>query len=213
MHITASLSADAFFRIYGKHGMTVLEVGGRDIGGSEKGTLQVSAEKYGLKYLCLDMEAAPSVSIVCQPGEPFPLADGSVDMVVSTSCFEHDSCFWMTFREMARVVKVSGYVYVSAPANGPYHGYPGDCWRFYGDAPQALAHWSGRIVDGNSVPTEVVESFHIAPFQDIWVDFVGVWRRCPEPVTKAYDKERRLQEGLLSQYLRNFDKLQMILMK
>lgn len=213
MHITASISADAFFKIYGEPGKTVLEVGGRDIGGGAQGTLQGSCERYGMKYLCLDMEPAPSVSIVCQPGDPFPIADGSVDIVVSTSCFEHDSCFWMTFREMARVVKPEGYLYVSAPANGPYHGYPGDCWRFYGDAPQALAHWSGRQLEGKVYPTEVVESFHIAPHQDIWVDFLGVWRRVEKPVEKAYDKEKRLAEGVLANYLRTIKNLQIIFMR
>ena len=56
---------------------------------------------------------------------------------VSTSCFEHDPIFWLTFKEIARVTKVDGFVYVNAPSNEVYHGYPGDNWRFYKDAPAA----------------------------------------------------------------------------
>jgi SAM-dependent methyltransferase len=212
VHITAALSADAFLKIYGAPGKVVLEVGGRDIGGSNKGTLQGAVENAGMKYICLDMEAHPSVTVVCQPGDPFPLADGSVDLVISTSCFEHDSCFWMTFREMSRVTKKGGFMYVNAPANGPYHGYPGDCWRFYGDAAQALAHWSGRLLEGKQFPTAVVESFHILPYKDVWIDFVGIWTRVDEPTQVAFDKERRSKLGVLAGYLRQFHQLEILMM-
>ena len=42
--------------------------------------------------------------------------------------------FWVTFAEMARVVKAGGFVYISVPVNGPVHRHPMDCWRFYPDA-------------------------------------------------------------------------------
>jgi len=47
----------------------------------------------GMKYVCIDMEADASVDIVVPPGEKLPFEDGSVDLIVSTSCFEHDPCF------------------------------------------------------------------------------------------------------------------------
>jgi SAM-dependent methyltransferase len=207
MHITSALAAEAVLKLYGSPGKLVLEVGGRNIGGSDKGTLQPVTEQYGMKYICLDMEAAPSVTLVCQPGEKFPLADASVDMIVSTSCFEHDSCFWMTFREMTRVLKKDGYIYVNAPANGPYHGYPGDCWRFYGDAADALAHWSGRLLEGARYPVKTIETFHVLPHQDVWMDFIGIWQRVDEPITTLVNKEARQQEGILSVYLRSINNL------
>ena len=46
-----------------------------------------------MKFVCIDMEADPSVDILVQPGEKLPFEDGSVDLIVSTSCFEHDPCF------------------------------------------------------------------------------------------------------------------------
>jgi len=78
---------------------------------------------------------------VSPPGQPFPFADGSFDLVITTSTFEHDPMFWMTIREMARVVRLGGFVYVNAPSAGFYHGYPDDNYRFYRGAAGSLAFW------------------------------------------------------------------------
>jgi hypothetical protein len=86
--------------------------------------------------------------------------------------------FWMTFKEMTRITKLNGYIYVNAPSNGVYHGYPGDNWRFYSDAGQALAYWSGVSLGNESLfPVKVIESFHILPDRDIWMDYVCIWKR------------------------------------
>lgn len=181
MHDTVFLSGALFGQLYGKEGMTVLDVGGQDINGS----LREPYEKYlNMKYLSVDIEAAKGVDVVMKAGEPFPFPDESFDLIVSTSCFEHDPCFWMTFREMCRVVKKTGYIYITAPSKGPYHEAPGDNWRFYSDAAQALAYWSGKVLDGKSYPVSVEESFHITAIHGnagFWIDFVAVWRRSEEP--------------------------------
>jgi SAM-dependent methyltransferase len=197
MHDTAFIAGDSVAHVYGKPGLIVLDIGGQDVNGS----LRNSFESRGMKYICVDMVEHPTVDIIVNPGEPFPFEDGSVDIVVSTSCFEHDPCFWLTFREMARVVKEGGYIYVNAPSNGLYHGYPGDNWRFYGDAGQALAHWSGRIFEGKSYPTQVEESFHVLPKKYIWTDFICVWKRISSPVDKIVDREKRLLTKALESYL------------
>lgn len=174
MHDTAYLSGSLFGKVYGKEGMKVLDVGGLDVYGSLRRPL---IELCKLDYISLDIEEGRGVDIVMKPGEPFPFPDEHFDLIVSSSCFEHDPCFWMTFREICRITKKSGYIYVSAPSNGYYHGYPGDNWRFYSDAGQALAYWSGKTIDGKSYPTKVEESFHILPLKDIWIDFVCIWKR------------------------------------
>jgi len=82
----------------------------------------------------------------------------------------------MTFREMTRIIKPDGIVYVNAPTAGVYHGFPGDNWRFYSDAGQALAYWSGVQVSTETVyPVKVVETFNILGTG--WNDFVCVWKR------------------------------------
>jgi SAM-dependent methyltransferase len=176
MHDTAYVSGSLFAQVYGKAGMSVLDVGGQDV----NGTLRKPFEGLGMKYISLDIEAGKNVDVVMKPGEEFPFPDESFDLIVSTSCFEHDPCFWMTFREICRVLKKGGYFYVNAPSNGPYHGWPGDNWRFYADAGQALVYWSGKKIDGKVYPVRLEETFFIDPCKDIWRDFVAIWKRVDE---------------------------------
>ena len=172
MHYTALVSGKSFSQAYGLKDGLVVDVGGRNVNGS----LRSFFESNGMKYICVDMEADPSVDIVVMPGEKMPFEDGTVDLIVSTSCFEHDPCFWLTFREMNRIVKPSGYIYINAPTSGGYHCYPGDNWRFYSDAGQALAYWSGKQMSNETIyPVKVVETFNI--LGGTWNDFVCVWKR------------------------------------
>lgn len=139
MHYTALKCGEAFAETYGEKNKIVIDVGGKNVNGSLK---EFFINK-GMKYICVDIEVHESVDIVIKPGDKLPFENNTIDLIVSTSCFEHDPCFWLTFKEFTRVIKDDGYIYVNAPTNGPYHTYPGDNWRFYLDAGQALAYWSG----------------------------------------------------------------------
>jgi SAM-dependent methyltransferase len=172
MHFTSLKSGQAFSESYGIKNGIVVDIGGRNVNGS----LRAFFENLGMKFICIDMESDPSVDIIVPPGEKLPFEDGSVDLIVSTSCFEHDPCFWLTFKEMTRVIKPTGYIYINAPTSGPYHCYPGDNWRFYSDAGQALAYWSGKQISNETIyPVKVVETFNVVG--EVWNDFVCVWKR------------------------------------
>ena len=172
MHYTSLKSGQAFSNSYEIQNGLVIDLGGRNVNGS----LRSFFEEKGMTFICIDMEADKSVDIVIPPGEKLPFEDGSVDLIVSTSCFEHDPCFWLTFKEMTRIIKPTGYIYINAPTSGPYHTYPGDNWRFYSDAGQALAFWSGKQMSNETIyPVKVVETFNI--LGEVWNDFVCVWKR------------------------------------
>lgn len=172
MHYTALKSGEAFSASYGIPNGLVIDIGGRNVNGSLRSTFEMK----GMKYVCIDMDTDPSVDIVVPLGEKLPFEDGSVDLIVSTSCFERDPCFWMTFKEMTRIIKQSGYIYINAPSSGPYHCYPGDNWRFYSDAGQALAFWSGKQIANETIyPVKVVETFNVVG--EDWNDFLCVWQR------------------------------------
>ena len=182
MHYTALTSGKAFAFSYFIEKGLVVDIGGRNVNGS----LRSFFEELGMKFICIDMEQDPSVDIVIPPGEKLPFEDGSVDLIVSTSCFEHDPCFWLTFREMTRIIKKTGYIYINAPTYGPYHCYPGDNWRFYSDAGQALAFWSGKQISSENIyPVKVVETFNV--LGDEWNDFLCVWKR-----VSIEDKEKNI---------------------
>lgn len=172
MHDTALMAGSIFAELYGGKNKVVLDIGGKNINGS----LRPIFESLDMKYICLDIEQHSSVDIVMKPGDKLPFDNASVDLIVSTSCFEHDPCFWLTFKEMTRILKVDGFIYVNAPTKGPYHGCPGDNWRFYSDAGQALAYYSGFQYTNEEVfPVKVIETFHIVP--SVWFDFVCIWGR------------------------------------
>ena len=175
MHDTSLLAGLTFSETYGGKDKIVIDIGGMDVYNCGA-TLRQYFEGKGMKYICVDLAAHPTVDIVVNPGEKLPFKDGSVDLVVSTSCFEHDPCFWLTFKEMTRIIKPSGYIYINAPTSGPYHTYPGDNWRFYSDAGQALAHWSGKQISNETIyPVKVIETFNV--LGSVFNDFVCVWQR------------------------------------
>jgi SAM-dependent methyltransferase len=179
MHETALICGKLFAECYGSQNKVVIDIGGKNVNGS----LRMFFENLGMKYICLDMEEDSSVDIVVKPGVKLPFDNGSIDLIVSTSCFEHDPCFWITFKEMSRIIKMDGFIYVNAPSNGPYHCYPGDNWRFYSDAGQALSYWSSYQMSNEEVfPLKVIETFHILPRDNPihWIDFVCVWQRVNE---------------------------------
>lgn len=208
MHDTAYNCGKSFAESYGGAGKVVLDVGGKNVNGS----LRYFFENLGMKYICLDIEPDESVDIVIKPGNRLPFDNCCIDLIVSTSCFEHDPCFWITFKEMTRIIKLGGFIYVNAPTNGPYHCYPGDNWRFYSDAGQALSYWSSFQFSNEAVfPVKVVETFHILPKNDVWCDFVCVWQRVDEKQTEIIVSHNIYQNvGILENSLNNIYHLKTI---
>jgi SAM-dependent methyltransferase len=173
------MTGNAFFRCYGDplcvpgtfH--VILDVGSYDV----NGTLRPYAPVFAHSYLGVDQVSGPGVDKVLDDPHKLPFDDDTFKLVVSSSCLEHDPMFWLTFAEIARVTAPGGFIYISAPANGPYHGHPGDCWRFYADAPKALADWATHC--GHTL--ELVEAFMMPPQGDVWIDCVMVFGKPPAP--------------------------------
>ena len=178
MHDTADLAGKFFAEGYYIENQTVVDVGGLSVNGSLKKHFK------NANFICVDLEPHESVDIVIKPGDPLPFQESSVDIIISTSCFEHDPCFWITFKEMCRILKIGGYIYINAPSNGPYHGHPGDNWRFYADAGQALAYWAGIC----NYPVKVEETFILDKTTDVWNDFVCVFKRTEIKETEIVKK-------------------------
>lgn len=143
---------------------TVVDFGSYDV----NGTLKPIFSKH--KYIGLDMSQGPNVDIVCDNSNT-PFENNTIDVVVSSSCFEHDDCFWETFLEMSRIIKEGGYIYINAPSAGDYHGYPGDCWRFYKDSWSALAKWANK----HNYAIDLLYS-HVEP-SGHWKDSIGVFQK------------------------------------
>jgi len=144
MHPSAIFHGDQFFKTYipsPSADITVLEIGSQNV----NGCLKDVAPK-GIKYVGLDFVEGPGVDIVISDPYVLPLPDASVDMIVSSACFEHSEFFWLVFLEVMRVLKPQGIFYLNTPSNGFFHRYPVDCWRFI--QIQAMRWWPGESAMG-----------------------------------------------------------------
>jgi len=129
------------------------------------------------KYVGVDFTAGKGVDVILTDPYKLPFQNDSVDIVVSSSCFEHAEFFWLSYLEIMRVLKPSGLFYLSAPANGPFHRYPVDCWRFYPDSGNALVKWGRRNNVANNI---LLESYVSRQDQSVeidsrWNDFTAVF--------------------------------------
>ena len=173
MHHSAYVNAEKFYHKYCENNIEnkkILDVGSYDVNGTMKPIFEKG------QYVGLDMEAGPNVDIV-GVSHDIPFEKDEFDIVISSSCFEHDDMFWISFQEMCRVLKPGGYMYIQAPSNGPYHGWPGDNWRFYIDSWKALEKWGKKL----GYDIELVEHYidtTTLPGQTegnrIWDDSIGL---------------------------------------
>ena len=142
--------------------MTVCEVGSRDVNGVYRPLF--SHERF--KYFGIDIIEGRNVDIVL--GNPYDwkeVGDSSVDVIVSGSTFEHIKAFWLTILEIERVLKPNGYGCIIAPANGPLHRHPTDCWRYYPDGLDFMVRYA------RMTPLEVSTDFEGVEWWDSFVAF------------------------------------------
>lgn len=168
MHQTAMRNGARFFDVYVKKitAPTIVEIGARNVNGSLRSIVPEQ-----VKYVGVDLVAAPSVDVVLEDPYKLPFEDNSIDAVVCSSCFEHAEFFWETFLEIQRVLKPDGLFYMNAPSNGDFHRYPVDCWRFYPDSGVALARWAQR----KGYRTTLLESYTGRQEDDIWADQICIF--------------------------------------
>ena len=161
MHPTALNNITKFVNKYlSRPGLEVIDIGGADINGNLR---NLFAEH---NYRTLDIRQAEGVDIVVEAHNKYPINTSSIDVVVSTSMFEHDQAFWVTFNEMVRITKPRGYIYICTPSRGSYH-WDRDCWRFLADAYPALAKWN----------TDVALIEYYIDESGYWGDNVGIFQK------------------------------------
>jgi SAM-dependent methyltransferase len=179
LHDTSRLTAEAFFECYASPGDRILDVGSMNVNGSLREAAPPTAS-----YIGVDVTPGRGVDLVLEDPYRLPFVDAEFDLIVSASCFEHAEFFWETFLEMCRIVKPTGFIYLSVPSIGPYHMHPVDCWRFHPDAGLALANWSIR----KRYPRRLIESFQLPPLNDVWTDFVAVFGEPSLAVRRIVDQ-------------------------
>lgn len=192
MHPSAIQNAESFFQAYAPHVPEgrVVEIGSQDVNGSIR---TVCPPRFD--YVGVDFCEAKGVDIVITDPYQLPFDDESVDIFVSSSCFEHSEFFWLVFMEVMRCLKPRGLFYLNAPSTGQFHRYPVDCWRFYPDSGMALVNWGRR----NGLKPALLESYTHVGGQ--WQDFVAVFLKDERFAStfpdRIVDKKQDYENGLV----------------
>lgn len=181
MHDTAMEFGKRFFDTYLKKpdGLHIVDIGAQDVNGSLRSVAPKTAS-----YTGVDFVAGNGVDIIIDDPYSLPFEKNSVDVCVSSSCFEHSEFFWLSFLEIIRILKPNGLFYFNAPSNGVFHQYPVDCWRFYPDSGLALQNWARR----NGYHTTMLESFVGNQQGHMWNDFVAVFLKDEQHVSQHPDR-------------------------
>ena len=193
MHLSAMNNAAQFFDAYSasipmEDKPRVIDIGSQDVNGSLR---QVTPAQF--EYVGLDFQKAKGVDILLEDPYSLPLADASVDIALSSSCFEHSEMFWVVFLEVMRVLKPTGLFYLNALSAGSFHRYPVDCWRFYPDSGNALISWGKR----NGLNPELLESF--TQIGGRWQDYIAVFLKDSSEIdrfkTRILDSKKDFENG------------------
>jgi len=167
MHPSAYRIGASFLNTYcKKKSGKILEIGSLNVNGTIRDFAPPGYEWFGV-----DLVEGNSVDLVIQDPSELPFKDNEFDVVIATSVLEHDSQFWETIKELSRVAKVDGFVYINAPSNGWVHRYPIDAFRFYPDA--SLSFLS--LIKSVKPDANLLESFISKQESDVWNDFVAIF--------------------------------------
>lgn len=151
----------------------VLDVGSYDLNGSFRSLFSESR----CEYVGLDIESGPNVDVVLNsPYDWSMLQTDYFDVVISGNVLEHVEFPWITFSELARVLKPEGLLCIVVPNGFREHRYPVDCWRFFTDGVIALA----RMAD-----LEVLHAHTNAGPTSRHLEWFSVWGRSAETVLVA----------------------------
>ncbi len=172
MHASSIENMERCYRRYvagefinARSSLEVLDVGAADVNGSYRSIF--SDPK--IRYVGADMNAGEGVDVVLDDPYKLPFPAQSFDVVLSGQMLEHCEFFWESLKEMVRVLKPDGLLFLIAPSAGAIHRWPVDCYRFYPDAYAALAKYCGCTL---------VEVFHDQ--RGPWRDLVGVFSKRPD---------------------------------
>lgn len=172
MHPTAYKNCQEFYDTYHREmsgineNYELIEIGSQNVNGSLRDIFPAVVD-----YIGVDFVDGNGVDVKLDDPYKLPFEDGSKDVVICSSVFEHSELFWVLYLEIMRVLKPHGLFYLNVPSNGDVHKWPVDCWRFYPDSGKALVTWAKR----NNMSPALLESYTSAQNKGIWNDFVAVF--------------------------------------
>ena len=194
MHDTALMYGEYFFLTYLRDakGLKIVDIGAQDINGSLRSVAPLKND-----YIGVDFVEGKGVDLIMKDPYSLPFEDSSIDVIVSSSCYEHAEFFWLSFNEALRILKPTGLLYINSPSNGYYHRHPVDCWRFYPDSGVALQNWGNR----SGYECALLESFIGVRKNAIWNDFVGIFVKDKKHASKFTMRIQDITDVINGRYL------------
>lgn len=123
-------------------GSRVLDVGSSDVGSGNY------RQHFGhCTYHGLDIAPGNNVDIVAADPYAWDIPPEFYDFVISGQCLEHVEYPWLTIKEMARVLKPGGRLFIIVPFMWPEHKFPIDTYRYLPDGLTALGKWAGLTTE------------------------------------------------------------------
>jgi SAM-dependent methyltransferase len=98
----------------------------------------------------VDAFPGPGVDVVGDI-HALPIPDDTFDCVVSTGTFEHIRAPWVAVKELHRILKPGGLVYIDVPFMQAYHKDPVDYWRFTLDGLRLLCQDFDELDSGTYI--------------------------------------------------------------
>ena len=124
---------DYLYGIGNKQGMRILEIGSREVTGLSKARNGFS----NAKYIGFDFYPGNNVDVV---GDAHKLSsyfkgEEKFDIIYTSACFEHFAMPWIVATEIAKLLKVGGFVFVETHFSYLSHERP---WHFFQFSDMAL---------------------------------------------------------------------------
>lgn len=123
----------------------------------------------------LDLFSGPNIDYVGR-AEAIPLPDSSVDLVVTQETLEHVADPFKAIKEIHRVLKPGGTLYLQLPFVIGYHPSPTDFWRFTREGIVSLVEFAG--LECSEVGVTVGAS---TGFYRIAVEYIAILLSVPVP--------------------------------
>lgn len=147
----------------------VVEIGSLNVNGSPRDVLR----DHKGSYLGIDIAPGACVDLIKDVDLlETVLPSGAWDVAISTEMLEHVKDWRMALYQMARLLKIGGWLVITTRSPGfEYHPYPLDCHRF------TIEHMMKIF---NSWPIMKWGDFHVEPDTDMRkgkYSGVGVWAR------------------------------------
>lgn len=144
--------------------VNVIEIGSLNINGTVRDFFKTPHSYWGI-----DLIEGKDVDIVC-PGKDLRLENNSVDVVISTECFEHDKDWKETFQNMVRMCKPGGLVLFTCASTGRHeHGTTRTSPE---DSPATTDYYENRTKEDfeSSFPINEMFSKHLFEYNPVTCD-------------------------------------------